>query len=145
MLSKFDELSLDEYAYLLPLCTSADYTEQIVNGIKAHRAGKVTIDEIIISRLMKMENYQSALKRFLENKVTEDLLCEIGINRKSRNYDKPYFSLYKNLYEVYVGGNLSKLEDVYNATKEVNIGIWWRNYLFNTTSIKAINKNPQKM
>ena len=144
LLSKFDELSLDEYAYLLPLCTSADYTEQIVNGIKAHRAGKVTIDEIIISRLMKMENYQSALKRFLENKVTEDLLCEIGINRKSRNYDKPYFSLYKNLYEVYVGGNLSKLEDVYNATKEVNIGIWWRNYLFNTTSIKAINKNPQK-
>ena len=101
LLLKFDKLSLEEYAYLLPLCTSEDYTEQIVNGIKAHRAGKVTIDEIIISRLMKMENYQSALKQFLKNKVTEDLLCEIGINRKSRNYDKSYFSLYKNLPRSY--------------------------------------------
>lgn len=144
LLSKFDELTLDEYAYLLPLCTNADYTKEIIEAIKDYRAGRTTIDEIIIFRLMKMDNYQSALKRFLENEVTEDLLCEVGLNRKSRSYDKPYFGLYKNLYEVYVNKKLTKLIDVYNATQKVRIGIWWRNYLFNTPSAKAISKHPEK-
>ncbi len=144
LLSNFDELTLDEYAYLLPLCTNADYTKEIIEAIKDYRAGKTTIDEIIIFRLMKMDNYQSALKKFLEDEVTEDLLCEVGLNRKSRSYDKTYFGLYKNLYDVYVNNKLTKLIDVYNATQKVRIGIWWRNYLFNTTSAKAISKYPER-
>lgn len=143
LLLKFDELTLDEYAYLLPLCTNADYTKEIIEAIKDYRAGKTTIDEIIISRFMKMDNYQTALKRLLENQVTEDLLCEVGINRKSRNYDKSYLNLYKTLYAVYVDKKLSKLIDVHGATKKVSIGIWWRNYLFNKKSANAINKNPE--
>ena len=69
MLLKFDELTLDEYAYLLPLCTNADYTKEIIEAIKDYRAGKTTIDEIIISRIYEMdiicagEEFHAAMKR----------------------------------------------------------------------------------
>lgn len=102
LLSTFDYLTLDEYTYLLPLCIGAKETTEIVGGIANLRSNRTSIDDIIINRLMNMPNYIVALEYLLENDVTEDLVCEIGLNRKSRQYDKPYFKLYNALFDVFM-------------------------------------------
>ncbi len=142
VLSKVGYLSSEEFTYLLPLCTSNEYTEQIIDGIRANRNHSVSVDDIIINRLLEMDNYQAALDKFLSNTVTENLICEVGLNRKSRNYDKPYLRLYNELYSVFVENDSSKIPLVYSATKKINIGKWWRKYLFNTASERAIERNP---
>lgn len=142
LLSKVDYLALDEYTYLLPLCVGANETDEIIEGIKKLRTNGTTIDNIIINRLMNMNNYNTALDYFIENDVTESLICEIGLNRKSRQYDKPYFKLYEALYRVFVEDDIDSLPSVYSATKDIKIGKWWRSYLFDTTSETAIGKFP---
>ncbi len=142
VLSKVGYLSSEEFTYLLPLCTSNEYTEQIIDGIRANRNHSVSVDDIIINRLLEMDNYQAALDKFLSNTVTENLICEVGLNRKSRNYDKPYLRLYNELYSVFVENDSSKIPLVYSSTKKINIGKWWRKYLFNTASERAIERNP---
>ena len=145
VLSKVEYLSLDEFTYLLPLCTSNEYTEQIIGGIQACRNNSASFDDIIINRLLEMDNYQAALKKFLDNTITENLICEIGLNRKSRNYDKPYLRLYDELYYVFVNHDNSRIPLIFSATKSFKnkkIGKLWRKYLFNTSSEKAIEKNP---
>lgn len=142
LLSIFEYLTLDEFTYLLPLCIGSKETDEIIDGITQLRSNYTTIDEIIINRLMNMPNYMAALKRLLENDVTEDLICEIGLNRKSRQYDKPYLKLYNTLFNVFVNGDINSLSSVYSATKGIRIGKWWRSYLFNTSSEVAIRKNP---
>lgn len=145
VLSKVEYLSLDEFTYLLPLCTSNEYTEQIIGGIQACRNNSASFDDIIINRLLEMDNYQVALKKFLDNTITENLICEIGLNRKSRNYDKLYLRLYDELYSVFVNHDNSRIPLIFSATKSFKnkkIGKLWRKYLFNTSSEKAIEKNP---
>lgn len=142
LLSKVDYLTLEEYTYLLPLCVGANETVEIIEGIKKLRTNGTTIDNIIINRLMNMNNYNTALDYFIENDVTESLICEIGLNRKSRQYDKPYFKLYEALYRVFVEDDIDSLSSVYSATKDIKIGKWWRSYLFDTTSETAIGKFP---
>lgn len=142
LLSKVDYLTLDEYTYLLPLCVGANETDEIIEGIKKLRTNGTTIDNIIINRLMNMNNYNMALDYFIENDVTESLICEIGLNRKSRQYDKPYFKLYEALYRVFVEDDIDSLPSVFSATKDIKIGKWWRSYLFDTTSETAIGKFP---
>lgn len=142
LLSKVDYLTLDEYTYLLPLCVGTNETDEIIEGIKKLRTNCNTIDNIIINRLMNMNNYNTALDYFIENDVTESLICEIGLNRKSRQYDKPYFKLYEALYRVFVEDDIDSLPSVYSATKDIKIGKWWRSYLFDTTSETAIGKFP---
>lgn len=142
VLSKVDELSLDEFTYLLPLCTNSENTQSVVDGIEAIRTGTLTIDDFILDRLMGMDNYQAALALLLDNTVDENLLCEVGLNRKSRSYDKVYFPLYQQLYSAYVNNDAMAFSQVYTATKDIKIGKWWRGYLFNTISEVAIGRNP---
>lgn len=142
VLSRVSELSLDEFTYLLPLCTSSENTQNVIDGINAIRTGTSTIDGFILDRLMSMENYQAALSLLLDNEVNEDLLCEVGLNRKSRSYDKVYFPLYQKLYSAYVDNDVDAFLQVYTATKDIKIGKWWRGYLFNTISEVAIGRNP---
>ena len=142
LLNKFDYLTLDEYTYLLPLCIGETETNEIIDGISKLRCRNISIDEIIVNRLMGMLNYKTALDYFIDNEVTEELICEIGLNRKSRQYDKPYFKLYQALYRVFVLNDMDNLISVYDATRDIKIGKWWRNYLFDTTSEKAISNHP---
>ena len=142
LLNKFDYLTLDEYTYLLPLCIGVTETNEIIDGISKLRCRNISIDEIIVNRLMGMLNYKTALDYFIDNEVTEELICEIGLNRKSRQYDKPYFKLYQALHRVFVLNDIDNLISVYDATRDIKIGKWWRNYLFDTTSEKAISNHP---
>lgn len=142
LLSKLDYLTLDEYTYLLPLCTDLNNTEYIRNKILEYRQGSITIDEIIVDKLLSMDNYNRALLLFLNNNVDEELICTIGMNRKSRNYDKPYLLLYNELYNLFVNNNLDCALNVFEATKKVKIGKLWRSYLFDAISTKLIEKDP---
>lgn len=142
LLNKFDYLTLDEYTYLLPLCIGKTETNEIIDGISKLRCRNISIDEIIVNRLMGMLNYKTALDYFIDNEVTEELICEIGLNRKSRQYDKSYFKLYQALHRVFVLNDIDNLISVYDATRDIKIGKWWRNYLFDTTSEKAISNHP---
>lgn len=141
-LTTFEHLTLDEFTYLIPLCTNTEKTHDIFLGIRDLRRNRRTVDDIIIDRLMSMDNYTAALQYLLENDVTEELICDVGLNRKSRQYDKPYFKLYKAAYNVFVEKDSGSVYAVYAATKDIKIGKWWRGYLFNTTSEAAIRKSP---
>ena len=141
VLSKLEYLSIEEYKYLLPLCTNFYYTEKIINDIKLFRKSIKSIDEIIVSRLMDMPNYIEALNKFLTNNIDEDLICEIGLNRKSRQYDKEYFLLYKYLYSFYLKNDVPYLYLVYKIIKRLKIGKFWKNYIFKPYSEKKINSD----
>lgn len=143
VLAQLGEVSNEELTYLLPLCISADTTNEIIQGIQDVRAGNATIDEIIIARLMQKDNYQVALELLLDNNVTEELICEIGINRKSRQYDKDYYPLYQELYAAYVNDDSTAFARAFSATKNIKIGKLWRSYIFNTISEVAISRNPE--
>lgn len=144
VLSEINDLTLDEFTYLLPLCTNSDSTREIINGIKSIRTNEETIDQIIISRLMSKDNYQAALNLLIDHEVDEALLCEIGLNRKSRQYDKTYYPLYKHLYSAYIDNDNTAFIRVFMATKDIKIGKLWRNYLFDTISEVAISNAPQE-
>lgn len=144
LLKIFGPLSLEEFTYLVPLCTDDISTQCVIDGITRLRSDDpdMQIDDIILQRLMMMDNYQAARQLLQDNPVDEDLIATIGMNRKSRRYDRPYFPLYQALRTVYLQGDRSALVAVFSATKDINIGLWWRKYLFDTPSLRAIQQNP---
>ena len=142
VLSEFEFITMEEYTYLLPLCIDSHSTKYIIQKIRDLRSNLTTIESVIIERLMSMDNYQEALSMLLTGRVSESLICEIGMNRKSRTYDRPYYRLYQSLYNAFVRSDSSAFLSAYEATRSINIGRRWRDYLFNTVSTRAIDDNP---
>ena len=146
LLLQHEYLMDDEFKFLLPLCTNADFTEQISSQISLLRSGEIGIDEIITNRILAMENYQSALKWFLGlGNVSESDICDIGMNRKSPAYDRAYFGLYETLREIFVNQNrnetaIIELLERINVTK---LGGLWKKFIFSGTNItkKWIRRN----
>lgn len=141
-LNRLGKMSYDEFTYLLPLAINGSKTEEIFTSIESIRSGNGTIDETIIKVLMDMPNYQEALDILLNNAISEQLITEIGMNRKSRNYDKPYFKLYKALAAVIATHSDDSAVELFNAVKAVSgkSSILWKQYLFNTTSTRKVEK-----
>lgn len=141
-LNRLGKMSYDEFTYLLPLAINGIKTEEIFTSIESIRSGNGTIDETIIKVLMDMPNYQEALDILLNNAISEQLITEIGMNRKSRNYDKPYFKLYKALEAVIATHSDDGAVELFNAAKAVSgkSSILWKQYLFNTTSTRKVEK-----
>ena len=79
---------------------------------------------------------------FIAFDVDENLICLVGMNRKNRSYDKPYYKLYENLKRIFLDSR-HDYESLLNAAKNINQnpGILWRNLLFKTTNIGVIRKN----
>lgn len=145
LLSKLDYLTYDEFTFLAPLCTSSEITEQMIDDIRAIRRGEKTIEQIVIRIIMTKENYRRAYQVLMESEVSEYIIMQIGFNRKSRNYDKPYFPLYLLLKDVYLYKDYTKVLPLYKQTDAIsNVGRYWRKYLFDTVSKKAIKKAPQE-
>lgn len=144
ILSKLEYLTFEEFTYLLPLCTDEMNTEFIIAQIAELRNSNTSVDNIIIDRLMEMDNYKDGMAVLLNNIVDEDIICTVGINRKSRNYDRPYFCLYNELYNVFIKDDKDAIIEVFKATKRVNIGAWWRSYLFDTAFERTVERNPEQ-
>lgn len=142
-LNRLGELSFDEFTYLLPLAINESKTQDVFNNIEKIRSSNGTIDETIINILMDMPNYREALDIFLANDVTEKIITEVGMNRKSRNYDKPYFKLYKALQDVVATHSDTAAIELFNAAKSVSgkSSILWKQYLFNTTLTSKVNRD----
>ncbi len=141
-LTELEYLSYDEFTYFVPLIKDEKSIKQIISDIKLFREGKISPAEIIYKRLMEMNNYRLAQEKFENSDVDENLICLVGMNRKSRTYDKPYYELYENLKKIFLeDGN--NYEALLNAAKNINQkpGTLWRNLLFKTTSIGIIRKN----
>lgn len=141
-LTKLEFLSYDEFTYFVPLIRDDESAEQIISDIKLYREGKILPEEIIYKRLMQMENYKLAQEEFIASDVDENLICLVGMNRKSRDYDKPYYKLYENLKKVFFDGE-NIYESLLNSAKNRNqkLRTLWRSLLFKTTNICVVRKN----
>lgn len=143
--AKLGYLSYNEFKYLLPLCVNLDTTKLIEQKISVSRTGIDETDNILIDVMMSMLNYQEAYKYFLSTEVTENLFCDIGMNRKSKSYDKCYFPFYKELRAV-VLENKTNLIPLYEVTKKISgkSKTFWSSHIFknfNRGSIKRDGRN----
>ena len=144
MLSKLEYLFNDEFTYLLPLCVSRETTLNIIDNIERLRNNETTIDEIILNMVLVLPNYPQAKNLFLHNHVSEELICTIGMNRKSRNYDKPYYKFYMILHDICVNKNYSKLYKLYEYTDSLKLKTYWRKYLFASTNRNKLRNSPEE-
>ncbi len=136
-------LTNDEFTYLLPLCVDEHTTKSIIESIKKYRdTGKTDFDDVILSVLMEKENYKQALEMLNTEPISEELICDIGINRKSAKYDKPYYILYTLLKKITFSEENIALE-FYNATKKLTnskVGGAWRKYFFSSSARSVISR-----
>lgn len=141
-LTELEFLSYDEFTYFVPLIRDDESTKQIISDIKLYREGKILPEEIIYKRLMQMDNYKLAREEFIASDVDENLICLVGMNRKSRSYDKSYYKLYENLKKVFLDGK-SDYKSLLNSAKNINQkpGKLWKSLLFKTTNIGVVRKN----
>jgi hypothetical protein len=137
-------ITKDEFTYLLPLCVNHDETEDVVKNIISIRQGRKTIDEAILDALMHMDNYNAALNLLLNHSVSEELICVVGMNRKSRKYDKSYYWLYKTLFRYYIGNDLSKkaMTELYACLDKITLSTAWKKFLFKSSNKSQIINNP---
>lgn len=144
LLTELKYLSFDEFKYLLPICSSPESTQNIVNKIKLFRqSGKTDINSVIHDTLMLLSSYKDAYKLFMNcDTITEDLICTIGMNRKSRLYDKPYFKLFTAIYNYFVLQSITAVE-LYDVVTSVKQARAWREILFTTSSRNEINRRTK--
>lgn len=154
LLSEFDFLTFDEFTYLLPLCINDETTKNICKDINDLRNNSTTIDQIIINKMWAMQNYQNAFAYFNSRQsLTDDDFGIIGINRKSRNYDKPYKHIFDKIVlirdEVNRSGSKSNklsalYEDLLDSISNTSLKIKW-NSLFrgDISKQRLINNNSE--
>lgn len=137
-------LSQDEFTYFIPLIYDEETYGEIINDIKLFRKNKISIEDSIFNRLISMDNYKSAYDVFMENEISEDLICLIGINRKSRKYDKIYYRLYLEL-ENMILNNKKNYSALYECVKKIRHrpGTLWKDLIFATNNKRLIKKNDE--
>jgi hypothetical protein len=144
LLSKLEYLSNIEFTYLLPLCVNKETTLKIAEQIKLLRNNQIKLDDIIVDTVLSLPNYQLARNLLLNNQVTEELICKIGMNRKSRLYDKPYYHFYKVLFDVCICKKSFKMSDLYEKTDSLKLKTLWKGYLFSSTSRNLLRNKPNE-
>ena len=135
-------LTQDEFTFLLPLCINIDVFSSVVAAINSARKNnqEVAVNNVILSILMQKENYQQALSEFLTAEViTEGVICSIGLNRKSRKFDKSYYPVYCALHQLACNGiNQSAIEAFLNSLENIAIKTNWKAYFFRSTDSNTI-------
>lgn len=147
LLKKFNYLSKEEFMYLFPLCISEQTTSLIENKLSDFRGKDVNVGEIVTEIFMQQQNYKNALDFFIaETTVTKETFCKVGLNRKSKDYDKAYLPLYNAIKKVYFDDDKSdkSIVALYEATDIGNIKTHWRKLLFKTSSSASIKKSPKE-
>lgn len=143
-LNKYGSLSNDELMYLLPLATNRTKLDYIIDQLQNIREGTSTIDDSILGVILPMSNYEEAMNIFLSaDVVTENLIMNIGMNRKSRAYDKPYWNLYHALQQFNQEQNDENAVALFEAARNISgkASTLWKQYLFNTAITAKIRKN----
>ena len=141
MLGELGHLTPEEFTYLLPLAVSHAGMQSIISKIKQLRNGQTSVDDIILNVLMGMNNYQEALNEFLSGTVNEELILKVGMNRKSKKYDKDYYRLFLAAHNLQ-RDNAGSLAELLKACRKIKIGSYWVNYFFAAKNEKAIRRDP---
>ncbi len=142
VVSKVEYLTYDEFTYLLPLCIDKETTDKVIDCIISSRNNSMNYEDIILSVLLGMDNYKKALELLQRDEITEELICNIGFNRKSARFDKPYYILYRILKNIVFEEDELALE-LYEATKKLTngkVGGAWRKYFFSSSSRSVISR-----
>lgn len=145
LLKNFNYLNKEEFMYLFPLCISRETTKFIESKLYDFRGKGISVDDIVTEIFMQQQNYKDALDFFISEKiVTEETFCRVGLNRKSKNYDRAYLPLYNAIKVVYFDGDNSTKEilNLYEASDIGNVKTHWRKFLFKTSSSASIKKSP---
>ena len=131
--------------YLFPLCINKETTEFIENKLSEFRGQDVNVGEIVTEVFMQQQNYKDALSYFISEKtVSEETFCKVGLNRKSKDYDRAYLPLYNAIKKVYFENEKTSktIINLYETSDIANVKTHWREYLFQTSSSTAIKKSP---
>ena len=145
LLKKFNFLNKEEFMYLFPLCINKETTEFIEKKLSEFRGKDVNVGEIVTDIFMQQQNYKDALEFFIAEKtVTEETFCKVGLNRKSKDYDRAYLPLYNAIKKVYFDDDKSEksIMALYEASDIGNVKTHWRKFLFKTSSSASIRKSP---
>jgi hypothetical protein len=111
LLDKLEYLTNEEFFYLVPLCKTDQEAVRMVETLRERRQNKQHYRDTLLQIMHTMRNYRDAYSYFLtEDKITEEVVCNIGMNRKSRTYDKPYFQLYKTLRKIMVKARKNEVD-----------------------------------
>lgn len=146
VISRTGYLTDEEFTYLLPLCIDRAAMEKIIGRILDGRAeGRTDYKAVILSMLMDMDAYDRALQRLQQAEtVTEELISEISMNRKSAKYTRPYYKIYhilkRMVFEREEDGSEAAAQ-LYDATMELTntkVGGRWRKYFFGRRRKPAI-------
>ncbi len=133
--SKLDGLSIEEFAYFMPMCVDNITTQRIIEEIKLFRLGKVDLDDAIFSVVEKMDNYVSAFDLLSKSTVVDaDLICTIGFNRKSKSvakYDTIFLDIYNALNNIYIKED-NDVSELYEAICKIkgNTKVLWKKKFF---------------
>lgn len=147
LLKKFNYLNKEEFMYLFPLCINKETTEFIESKLSEFRGQDVNVGEIVTEIFMQQQNYKDALAYFISEKtVTEETFCKVGLNRKSKDYDRAYLPLYNAIKKVYFENEKTPktILNLYEASDIGNVKTHWRKFLFQTSSSTAIQNSPIK-
>ena len=144
LLAEFGELSKDEFTYLLPLATSQEKTAQIITNIRQIRASAENINDAIMAVLFDMPNYREAKAIFLNSEtIDENVIKEIGMNRKSRTYDVPYLDVYNLLWSFKNTQDDDIAKQLFKAVNKISgkASTYWKQYLFNTSLTSVVMRD----
>lgn len=144
LLAEFGELSKEEFTYLMPLAINQEKVNQVVENIRQIRAGAETVDDAIVAVLENMPNYIEAKSMFLSARsISESLIMEVGMNRKSRKYDKPYFQLYNLLGSFRSSQNDDVARRLFHLINSLSgrSRTYWKQYLFTTSLTSVVERD----
>lgn len=142
LLNEFDYLAYEEFKFLAPLVVDQRSLEIVRGNLQSVRNKEKTFDQVILDTLMGMQNYREALKLWMGNPVSVELLKTVGMNRKSRNYDAVYLPVYEGLKRVFLSGKDtgSDIQELLASVEKLPTSLWWRRLLFGTTRGAEIRK-----
>lgn len=134
-LSNLQYLTREEFTYLLPLCLRNCEAKDMINTIKMLRDGKITIEDIIKTRMNSMRNYQEALEYMNNNKIdTLEKFTKVDMNRKSKEYSRELFEFYTELIKMtqkeLSEDDLNKIVEFIKlqSNKNSKVARYWKDY-----------------
>ena len=142
------QLTWDEFSNLLPLCIDEQTTDFVIEKIRVARLANrvIDVDEVVSEIVLNKPNYKTGMLK-LQNAsvVSEELICDVGINRKSRQYDKAYFNVYKSLHDlVFSGVTRAGVVGFLKALEKLNgkVPSFWKKHFFNLAHGSRLQKDP---
>ena len=143
-LSEFQYLTIDEFTYILPLCTDENYTRKMYENIKKYRNNQITIDEIILDKMLEMSNYKAAIEYIKKNEINDiNKFITIDMGRKGNQYVKIMYDFYNELYEISQRKfDENSLDTIMRFIKKITKknskeAKYWKEYLKYSTKILA--------